>query len=74
MTPAWASESLATRMLAPVGIVTRTAAPVPLPHAAAANESTNAELRRSRLARELQRMLKKYRRRQGIDVALSTSG
>ena len=74
MTPALASESLATRMLAPVGIVTRTAALVPLPHAAAANESTNAELRRSRLARELQRMLKKYRRRQGIDVALSTFG
>jgi hypothetical protein len=74
MTPALASESLATRMLAPVGIVTRTALPVPLPQPTAANESASAEPRMNRLARELQRMLKKYRRRQGIDVALSTLG
>src|SRR5438045_2209228 len=45
MTPALASESLATRMLAPVGIVTRTAAPVPLPQAAAANESASVDRR-----------------------------
>jgi hypothetical protein len=146
MTPALASESLATRMFAPLGIVTRTAAPAPLPHATAANESANVDRRiqanrnriisslKSRVSRrapalspepiaaslelapraahssllhahglklgpavaiamfariakfkfltalptrrlgQLQRVLKKYRRREGIDIALSTFG
>lgn len=74
MTPALANESVATRMLAPLGIVTRTAAPLPLPHAVAVKESASVDQPMIRLARELQRMLEKNCRRERIDVALSASG
>jgi hypothetical protein len=61
-------------MLAPLGIVTRTAAPLPLPHAAVASESASADARAIRLTGKLQRMLEKHRRRHGVDVALSAFG
>src|SRR5256885_10398784 len=86
MTPAFASESLAMRMFAPGGIVTRTGAPVPLPHdasthaAASTRDAPRADPTIERglsavrgLAGTTQRMLKKHRRREGVDVTLAAS-
>jgi hypothetical protein len=58
--------------LAPFGIVTRTALPPPLPHAAAASNSAAAERRTICLAAKLQRMLKKNGRCERVDVTFAS--
>src|SRR6185503_21231258 len=84
MTPAFASESLAMRSVAPGGIATRTAAPVPLPHAATMAHivvaTTPRTMRRTRWtryapsARETQRMLQQHRGGKRVDIALAAFG
>ena len=76
-TPALASESAATRSVAPCGIVTRTGVPLPEPHAMIVSATLIAA--RDRQPRFIGRLcpvehlLKEYRRGERVDVAFATT-
>src|SRR5262245_55233175 len=77
MTATCDSESIATRIVEPGGIVTRTAGPGSPPQAAAKTVARTAMTRRQLLSSTsapLQRVLQENRRGQRIDVAFASLG